>query len=108
MEEYENLAEQINNTIANAFEDVLDDDIDVFEDCETATEARETIEDLESARAELLTIKRYVNSLIETANRSIAQGWEFVNRDDDEDEPETGAVIIDGTTILTATHTDIS
>lgn len=32
--------------------------------------------------------------------------WE--DEEDEEDEPETGAVIIDGTTVLTATHTDIS
>jgi hypothetical protein len=110
MEEYENLAEQINNTIANAFEDVLYDTEEEIGECDTWTEVREKIEDLQSIQAELLQIQRYVESQITEAKRLIQVGWDAVTEaeEDEEDEPETGAVIIDGTTILTATHTDIS
>ena len=110
MEEYENLAEQINNTIANAFEDVLYDAEEEIEECDTWTEVREKIEDLQSIQAELLQIQRYVESQVAEAKRLIQVGWDAVSEieEDDEDEPKTGAVIIDGTTVLTATHTDIS
>ena len=109
MEEYENLAEQINNTIANAFEDVLYDAEEEIEECETWTEVREKIEDLESIQAELLQIQRYVESQVAEAKRLIQVGWDTVTEIEEEDEEhETGAVIIDGTKVLTASHTDIS